>query len=239
MRRIIWLVLVLALSWGSLAYGSTNDFLPKLGLDLKGGISAILTAPEGTDPELLEQTVDVMLRRIEGIGGVQEPEISTQGDRNVLVQLPGVTDQEEALRVLGATGQLSFRTVLGTALPSQVDLTLEDDPTPRFLDPVGGRSIAIRSRQDWTIGCEVFKQFSGNEIFVWTCIQPEDVRSRESADAFVVGNIAFELNPFLPSLRDHRRSFQLGLPDKACFNPGSDGRRSGFKEVQRVQDQFW
>jgi preprotein translocase subunit SecD len=129
MRRVIWLVAVLALSWGSLAYGSTNDFLPKLGLDLKGGISAILTAPEGTDPELLEQTVDVMLRRIEGIGGVQEPEISTQGDRNVLVQLPGVTDQEEALRVLGATGQLSFRSVLGTALPSQVDLTETDDPT--------------------------------------------------------------------------------------------------------------
>lgn len=129
MKRIIWLVFVLALSWGSLGLGATNDFLPELGLDLKGGISAILTAPEGTPPELLDQTVEVMQRRIEGIGGVQEPEISTQGDRNVLVQLPGVTDQEEALRVLGATGQLSFRSVQATAAPGEVELTVEDDPT--------------------------------------------------------------------------------------------------------------
>ncbi|MBT8211935.1 MAG: protein translocase subunit SecD, partial [Acidimicrobiia bacterium] len=50
--------------------------------------------------------------RIQDLGSVQEPEISIQGDRNILVQLPGVTDRERALNAVGSTGQLAFRPVL-------------------------------------------------------------------------------------------------------------------------------
>ena len=106
--RLLFIVLI---AWGGVGLLIAEGLSPKLGLDLQGGISVILTAPEGTEPDVLETAVEVMRNRIEGLGDVQEPEISISGDRNVLVQLPGITNQEDALAVIGQTGQLSFRAV--------------------------------------------------------------------------------------------------------------------------------
>ena len=110
-KHVIRMLFVLAVAWGGIAYAVSSDLSPKLGLDLQGGISVILTAPEGKEVDLLQTAADVMLSRIEGLGNVQEPEIAPFGDRNILVQLPGVTNQEQALEVLGQTGQLTFRPV--------------------------------------------------------------------------------------------------------------------------------
>jgi preprotein translocase subunit SecD len=115
-RRLIGLGIVLMLSWGGLALLLTQGILPKLGLDLSGGTSVVLTAPDGTDPEVLEQAVEIMRRRIEDVGGVQEPEITISGANTVLVQLPGVEDEQRALDAIGQTGQLSFRPVLDATL---------------------------------------------------------------------------------------------------------------------------
>lgn len=90
----------------------SQNILPRLGLDLSGGTSVVLTAPAGTDEEVLEQAVEIMRRRIEDVGGVQEPEITISGANTVQVQLPGVEDEERALDAIGQTGQLSFRPVL-------------------------------------------------------------------------------------------------------------------------------
>ena len=67
-----------------------QELTPKLGLDLQGGISVILTADDDTDQELIEQAVEIMRTRIEAFGDVQEPEIAISGENSVLVQLPGV-----------------------------------------------------------------------------------------------------------------------------------------------------
>ncbi len=116
-RRVVALVAILAVAWGGVALAFATDTGPQLGLDLRGGTSVILRAPEDTDQDVLTKAVEVMRSRIAEIGGVAEPEIQVSGNRNVLIQLPGVTNQEQALNVIGQTGQLSFRPVLaaGTA----------------------------------------------------------------------------------------------------------------------------
>ena len=111
-RHLIPLLVVLAIAWGGVAAALAFGITPVLGLDLKGGTSVTLRAPDGTDPEVLEKAVEVMQRRIESFGSVQEPEIQISGDYNVIVQLPGVTDRERALDAIGQTGELSFRPVL-------------------------------------------------------------------------------------------------------------------------------
>lgn len=105
-------MVILVLSWGGLALATAQGLRPRLGLDLQGGTSVVLTAPEGTDQEVLEQAVEIMRRRIEDVGGVQEPEITISGANTVLVQLPGVEDEARALDAIGQTGQLSFRPVI-------------------------------------------------------------------------------------------------------------------------------
>ena len=115
-RHLITLVVVLAIAWGGVAAALAFGVTPILGLDLKGGTSVALRAPDGTDPEVLAKAVEVMRRRIESFGSVQEPEIQISGETSVLVQLPGVTDRQRALAAIGQTGQLSFRPVLEASL---------------------------------------------------------------------------------------------------------------------------
>ena len=104
MRRTLKFLFLPILAIGLFVYVYQSSLSPKLGLDLQGGISVILTADENTDPEVLEKSVEIMRTRIEAFGDVQEPEISISGNNAVLVQLPGVTDQERAIEALGATG---------------------------------------------------------------------------------------------------------------------------------------
>ncbi|MEA2001348.1 MAG: protein translocase subunit SecD [Actinomycetota bacterium] len=142
-RRPLWtsVVLILAIAWGSAAAMFAAGWEPKLGLDLQGGFAVVLAAPEGTDPAVLDQAVETMRSRIENLGAVQEPEISVQGDRRILVQLPGVEDRERALAAVGTTGQLSFRPVLDAQVisPAFLDGTL---PLPESLTATTTTSAA-------------------------------------------------------------------------------------------------
>ena len=133
MKKIfkIFFLPVISISLFAIVY--VQELSPKLGLDLQGGISVILTADEGTEQELIEQAVEIMRTRIEAFGDVQEPEIAISGENSVLVQLPGVTDQEKAIEALGTTGLLTFRPVLDSSLNTGYSPALDlivnpDDP---------------------------------------------------------------------------------------------------------------
>lgn len=84
---------------------------PKLGLDLRGGLSVTLTAPEGTRDDVLDKTVGTLLGRVDR-AGVAEPEITREGSNNIFIQLPGTEDPSRLLRLIGKTAQLQFRQVL-------------------------------------------------------------------------------------------------------------------------------
>jgi len=107
----VTLTVTLVVVFGLLYLTQSTHTTPKLGLDLQGGFSVVLDAPEGTPADVLDQAVSIMRRRIEALGNVQEPEIAIVGDRSVEVQLPGVTDRDRALAAVGTTGLLEFRPV--------------------------------------------------------------------------------------------------------------------------------
>jgi preprotein translocase subunit SecD len=109
---LVTLIVTLVVAWGSLIVTQATGTTPRLGLDLQGGLSVLLEAPPGTDPEVLDKAVEIMRRRVEALGRVQEPEIAVTGLRSIEVQLPGVTDPERALEAVGTIGQLAFRPVL-------------------------------------------------------------------------------------------------------------------------------
>jgi protein-export membrane protein SecD len=138
-RKKAWttLILTLVIAWGSLAAMLAVGWAPKLGLDLQGGFAVTLVAPDGTDQDTLKTAADIMRRRIENLGGVQEPEVAVVGDRAIVVQLPGVDDRERALQAVGTTGELSFRAVLGEFRASPA-LTAPEGDHPDGLDPVTG-----------------------------------------------------------------------------------------------------
>lgn len=110
-RRLYLSLVALVVLVGSLLAGNLLvGNVPALGLDLQGGASVTLQ-PEGYfTPSALNQAVEIIEQRVNSLG-VSEPEITRQGD-NVVVNLPGVNDQQKALDIIGRQGELLLRPVL-------------------------------------------------------------------------------------------------------------------------------
>jgi len=103
------LVVVMSSFAGNLIAGNT----PALGLDLQGGV-AVTQEPVGEyNTESLDVAVERIRERVDSLG-VAEPEIIRQGDA-IVVNLPGVDNQEEAIRLVQVTGAVLLRPVLAAA----------------------------------------------------------------------------------------------------------------------------
>ena len=141
----IKLIVSLLIAFGSLGAVVATGTTPALGLDLEGGLSVILTASseEGVEGDVLDQTVRIIRQRINDLG-VAESEVSVAGDENILIQLPGVQDEEEALEIIGTTAQLTFRQVKGVVPP-----TRENPPeiTEAKDESVSGEEVVYPSAQ--------------------------------------------------------------------------------------------
>ncbi|MBD0362548.1 MAG: protein translocase subunit SecD [Coleofasciculus sp. C3-bin4] len=84
----------------------------QLGLDLQGGAQLTIQVKPTAEikkitTEELEGVLRVIENRVNGLG-VSEPVVQTVGSDQILVQLPGVNDPQQAERVLGGTAQLDF-----------------------------------------------------------------------------------------------------------------------------------
>lgn len=85
-----------------------------LGLDLKGGSHLVYEAdlsekdPSQSDDDAMQGVLGKIERRVNEYG-VTEPIIQRQGHDRILVQLPGVTDVNEAKKLIGETAELDFR----------------------------------------------------------------------------------------------------------------------------------
>ena len=116
-RHIISLVLLIMIVASAFTANLIAGNKPALGLDLQGGASVTLQ-PEGKyDATGLDVAVEIIRARVDSIG-VAEPEIILQGD-TVIVNLPGVKDQQQALDIIGRTGELLLRPVLQTGMLNQ------------------------------------------------------------------------------------------------------------------------
>ena len=92
--------------------GMTNAWAPKLGLDLRGGTTITLTASssDGTiDSTRLEKARSIIQQRVDSLG-VGESEVTTSGDRQIVVSVPNV-EQEQLIELVGQTARLTFRAV--------------------------------------------------------------------------------------------------------------------------------
>jgi SecD/SecF fusion protein len=95
---------------------SLHEKALKLGLDLRGGMHAVLEVDKSelTDDEAegaLDRAIEVIRNRVDQYG-VSEPVIQKQGDERMVVQLPGIEDEESLKKLIGRTALLEFKLVL-------------------------------------------------------------------------------------------------------------------------------
>jgi SecD/SecF fusion protein len=120
-----------------------------LGLDLQGGMHLVLKVdlsqvpPESKSQDITGIALEIIRNRIDQFG-VREPLIQRQGTDHILVQLPGITDRERALNLIGRTALLKFQLVsdsqrllqqaLDGQLPAGFELSEDEDGAPILLE---------------------------------------------------------------------------------------------------------
>jgi preprotein translocase subunit SecD len=97
----------------------------KQGLDLQGGTHVVMEAVDTPDAQVnedaMQRVVKVMERRVNELG-LTEPIIQRQGDRRIIIELPGVKDPEGAIALIGKTALLEFKTEDGKTVLTGKDL---------------------------------------------------------------------------------------------------------------------
>jgi protein-export membrane protein SecD len=131
-RNLIILLVMAALVAVSLYFIIPPSVNTRLGLDLQGGLEVVYTArtADGKTPSTaqMDQTLAILDRRVNGLG-VTESTIQRQGTDQVSVSLPGISDAQKALDLIGKTAQLEF---------------YKDDPQSRPVGPVATKDEALK-----------------------------------------------------------------------------------------------
>ncbi|GAF24815.1 preprotein translocase subunit SecD [Moorella thermoacetica Y72] len=97
----------------------------RLGLDLKGGVHVLIQAQSTPDhavtPDDMAALERVMRDRVDQLG-IAEPVIQREGSDRLIIELAGVSNPEEAIKMIGKTAQLEFKTSDGQVVVSGKDL---------------------------------------------------------------------------------------------------------------------
>ncbi len=128
-RTLLIFGLTIVVLYGLAALGQT--WKPRLGLDLEGGTRITLSAipTEGAITQAkLKQAVSIVDARVNG-SGVSEAEVSTQGDRNIIVEIPG-RNASSLVDAVKRTAQLRFRIVAGQPQPGTPAPSGSASPSP-------------------------------------------------------------------------------------------------------------
>ena len=123
MTRRLWtsLIGVVLIVLITLGYNIATDNTPILGLDLQGGVSVILAPTEPATEEELTVIRDQIRSELER-QGIAEPDVRVQGE-TIVVDLPGVRDQQEALSAVDVSGVVELRPVLNPGSCQPIDTT--------------------------------------------------------------------------------------------------------------------
>lgn len=111
-RRNVWLLVLttLLIVVSAVLFTPPNEKINQ-GLDIQGGLSVVLTAKstdgEPVTPEDMEKSRAIIESRVNALGA-SEATVQEQGSDQILVQIPGLADTEEALATIGRTGSLEF-----------------------------------------------------------------------------------------------------------------------------------
>ena len=126
-RWLVVIVLIAALAiWIDLP--GTTSFLGRevrirQGLDLQGGVQVLLEADVPLEDAValddMRVARTIIANRVDGLG-VTEPVVQLQGERRIIVELPGIQDPDEAVNTIQATALLEF--VAGEALLDEGDI---------------------------------------------------------------------------------------------------------------------
>jgi preprotein translocase subunit SecD len=116
------------------------------GTTAEGGTVSVTLRPEQIKERqdfAIQQNITTLRNRVDELG-VTEPIVARQGVDRIVVQLPGVQDPNEALRVLGATATLEFRLVDDANSPQEAERTKRTPLGSRLYHTREGQPVLLK-----------------------------------------------------------------------------------------------
>ena len=113
-------------------------WLLNLGLDLRGGTHLLMALdvskldPKADINDAVQRAIEILRNRVDQFG-VAEPLIAKQGDRWIVVQLPGVTNSAQAKELVGKTALLEFRMVETSEAAQKALAKISELPSAPFV----------------------------------------------------------------------------------------------------------
>ncbi len=170
MRKKLLVEIVIVLAIGIFAGILTFGTKINLGLDLKGGVYVVLEAQKEADSngniaeinsDDMARLVEVLDRRINGLG-VAESRVQLSGLDRVIIEIPGVTDTEQAVNMIGKTALLEFKLVGQNGELYETGLTGRDlEKADVSFDQLGRPQISFSLNKD---GQDLFGEITKNNI---------------------------------------------------------------------------
>lgn len=163
-RDWIWLVFIAAVAAVAVWLALNPNYPVQPGLDLQGGLQVLLEADvpadEPVDRDDLVAARQIISQRVNGLG-VAEPLVQVEGERRILVELPGIADAEQAIDVIRETALLEFidtgstplpegtcvRTTLNEGRPSPCEQEDGGQPAPTFDTVLTGAALRNASAE--------------------------------------------------------------------------------------------
>ncbi len=110
-KDIIWLIIILLILGGSVWLVTNPEYPIKRGLDLQGGLQVLLEADVPAEQNITREQMDtarqIIDQRVNALG-VTEPLVQVEGERRILIELPGIENTEDAIALIQETALLEF-----------------------------------------------------------------------------------------------------------------------------------
>jgi len=212
-----------------------------LGLDLRGGMHLVLEVdrsglPADEAADAMDRALEVIRNRIDQFN-VAEPSIQREGDNRIIVQLPGLQDEERAKGLIGKTALLEFVPVEGA---DQIDLVFravdralmdtmaahgELPPLPDAADP-GYQAALLTREHPFSARARYLQQvpFFPEELVPWA----QQQLARLDVDALLPRDPE---NPLVPRVRigwsEETLTLEDGKPYRALYVLSKDPLMTG------------
>jgi SecD/SecF fusion protein len=122
---------------------------PTLGLDLQGGLEVTLQAVPPPNRKLqksdLTRSVEILRDRIDRLG-VAEPEIREQGDDQISIQIPGIKNPDEVIKILGQTAQLELYDLEANLVRPSIGVQNVPVPTETLYGLLAGQQALVNEK---------------------------------------------------------------------------------------------
>jgi protein-export membrane protein SecD len=142
-RDVTWFLAIVVLVGTAIWIAVNPEYPVQPGLDLQGGLQVLLSAdvPEDTviEREQIDTARQIISQRVNALG-VSEPLVQVEGDRRILIELPGIQNPEQAIELIQGTALLEFVDTGDSSLPEGmcVRTSLNQGPSPCELNESGG-----------------------------------------------------------------------------------------------------